>query len=514
MAQDADIRLSREHRIHKSRAERQALNITCVQGGDAYIDQRLSRLPYESEASWSGAVAGASWASKSKLPTAGPHGDRIGRKGRAYNVNYAGRIAQKINQYVFATTPKRENINDDFSIDASRTGRSIDDVMREVSTLLTCSGWCWIGIDRGGITAPIQAPPRSMLAKELSGDRVFWTVWRPDSVVDWHFDQAGKLVWLITEEFWYSNSDPTVKANENKVRTIWQAGGGTRLFVDAEDKEKIAATQEFNLAANIVPFVPVGDIHDGAIQWDDVERIQAAILNLSSVHQENLFQTVYPQLVLPSGMVQDIQQALGCSGEQALEMVRGLAYPILEPSASSGQTRYLIPSASDLAAIPNEMQRLRKELFDVVGMALQNETRQVESAEAKAWDHLDPECVIRDRAILLEEAEARAVALSAQMDTTFADYTPEYARSFDVSNLAEDIAAIMQVGNMELPEEGRKELQRIAVNVLDRKFGIEAARKQEIMDAIDESIEVPMDETPLTLEKDASVNNAAQPPAQ
>ena len=49
--------------------------------------------------------------------------------------------------------------------------------------------------------------------------------------------------------------------------------------------------------------------------FDDVERVLAALLNLDSVHGENLYQTVFPQLVLPDGMLQTVMDALKISGD-------------------------------------------------------------------------------------------------------------------------------------------------------------------------------------------------------
>ena len=103
-----------------------------------------------------------------------------------------------------------------------------------------------------------QPVRRSVAAKEASGDRVFWTVWAPNEVVDWHFDQSGKLIWVITEQSVYDNSDFTQPAGSRQVRTIWQKGGGVRLWLNEKNREKIDLEEPFTTTLDDVGFVPVG----------------------------------------------------------------------------------------------------------------------------------------------------------------------------------------------------------------------------------------------------------------
>ena len=88
MSDNKDPRLARSHIIHANRFKQLRLNQLAVNGGSAYIAQRLSRLPFESDVSWSGISK---------------KGQTDGRQSRAFLINYAARICAKINQYVFLT---------------------------------------------------------------------------------------------------------------------------------------------------------------------------------------------------------------------------------------------------------------------------------------------------------------------------------------------------------------------------------------------------------------------------
>ena len=78
MSENTDPRLSRAHIIHAARAAQIGLNLQAVAGGRPYIAARLSRLPLESDASWSGRNS--------------VKGDQC-RIDRAFLINYASQIA-------------------------------------------------------------------------------------------------------------------------------------------------------------------------------------------------------------------------------------------------------------------------------------------------------------------------------------------------------------------------------------------------------------------------------------
>ena len=62
------------------------------------------------------------------------------RRKRAYYFNYPRKLAGLITQCVFSSGPQRENADIRLAEDFSRTGLRVDEVMRQVSTLLNIYG--------------------------------------------------------------------------------------------------------------------------------------------------------------------------------------------------------------------------------------------------------------------------------------------------------------------------------------------------------------------------------------
>lgn len=473
-----DIRATRRNPILAARQDQLENNLKAIDGGKPYIEARLSRHPCESETSWSGSTAGLINA-----------GGMLGRKDRSFFINYSGRIARKICQLVNAGGVQRDGIGEAFAADTTATGLPIQSFMDRASEFLTAAGWCWIGVDRQAAPTDVAGNviPRSQAAREASGDRVWWTVWRATEVVDWLFDSDGRLVWLITEQSHAITTTPNVEAVPQVVRTIWERGEGVRLYLDPKDRTKIEREVPFKFAGDAVPFTPVG-IPSACPWWfDDVEMVCASLLNLESSHNENLLQTVFPQLVLPSEMVQELMQQPGVTYGQAVAMVRGLNYPILEPAQAKGVTRYLQPSAADMEAIPREIIRRRADLFEIVGMQLRIDTKQVESAEGKRMGLLDVSAVLAQRSVVLQAAETAAVALSKVMDPSFDVYAPVYPTEFDVGDIKGDLDSLLLVNSLDLPEGARREVLKVGIDKLAKLGRIPRARADELKAEADEA---------------------------
>lgn len=469
--------IERRHHVISDRALQLGYNMALMHGGQPYIDSRLTRFPYESEASWSG----------------NPSTGAKGRKDRAFFTNYAGRVVRKITQFAFGGEVSREGIDPEFASDATKTMVPIDGLMQDLSNMLTAARWGWLQVDRGAASVDEQTNtvrPQSVAEREARGDRIFWSLWDPLGVVDWSFNARGDLQWLITEERVLRNDDPFEEATSDWIRTLWLPGKGERWFLD-EAKSKVLRKAPFTLSAPIIPFIPCGRVTRDPWWFDEVEKLQAALLNLESVSHENIFQTVYPQTVLPASIFSEGGGADG-NAKTPGDIVKrvGLKYPIVETAEEKGITRYVMPPADSLKLIPEEIQRRKRELYDVVGMAMSvPESRQVASAEAKRWDHMDPEAVLKERAGQLQTIEAKAIAYSQQLDSTFKPYVPSYPMKFDMSDPKEDFRSLIEVSAIEIPPLARREIQRVAVRLLDKVSPIAPDRMKLILDEIDSSDE-------------------------
>lgn len=450
---------SRFHAYHAARSSQLGINSLGYHGGKAYIDGRLSRFPAESDLDWLGDATKG-------IP---------GRRDRAVLINHLGRITDKLNQYTFQTQPTREGADPSFLVDATATGVSLDALMETVSRHVSLHRWAWILVDRPG--APVGADGKhetqTVADKAANGDRVYWSALEAGQVVDWRFGVGGRLLWIITEETVYQQGDVTEAARMVTRRVLWQPGKRTTY-----SKENATQLEAVDTGFAEVPVIAVGEPSPLPHWADDVERIQRSIMDLQSAYDAALFDSVYAQRVLPADALETLMRLRPDTPfDAAVGLTLSQKIPILESQQSQGISRFIQPTR-DMEIIRAEMDARVKDLRETVGLALQQESKDIASGEALAWMHLDPEAALRARARMLEEAETKAVAMSKRVDGTFTAYEPKYARKFDVSDFRADIDAIIAIKGTDLPDTAARKLtlaliRRAASGLRDVNFSPE-----------------------------------------
>lgn len=469
-----------------TRLENLRINLLAHAGGDPYIAERLSRWPSESDVDFHGCAGRDSNAYR--FTDAGSTATS-GRLARAFLNNYARRIVEKINQYVFQTSATRAGIDPTWAMDVTRTGMSLNQFMSSVSSLLTVCRWCWIGIDR-----PPTQGVRSKAQVESSGDRVYWQLYNPTEVVDWRFDARGQLQWILIERDEYDNSDPRAEATQSTVRYLYEPGGYTRMVFD-DKKEAFTSTDSGRVGFAGIPFTLVGMPSADPWWFDDVERIQRSIMDLHSSLDTSIFKTIYPVMVVSEGFASSIKNskivATNDDESAASNLARqkiGTGNPIVESAEESGITRWLTGTASDLPFIRTEIDRRQGDLYDIVGLAMNTpESRQVASAESKQWDHLDTEAVLAERATVLEEAETKCIEMSIKIGgPIFTPYHADYAKKFDITDFASDIQSITTAtAGLDMPRAAEKMLLKSALRSSAKRFNVPNVELDAALKAVD-----------------------------
>ena len=456
-----DIIANRKHRIIDSRMEKLDLNLLALKGGRPYIDRRLTRFPGESSIDWSGT---ASEQMKTRFESTGVR--VAGRKHRAYLVNHAARIAEKIRQYVFAKPPNRNQKNQELVMDITRRGDSLNAFMGDVLGMLVAVKWCWIGID-----APQVEGELSKAAADAEKVRPYWNLYSPLEVVDWHFDAKGELTWLLTEGTAWDNTNPLAESHERTIRRLWTPGEVTEFEIEhgkgGTASEVKGQPVSIPIKFDKIPFVLCGEVSGDPHWYDDVEDVQRAILDMESMLDTMFSKAVFAQMVLPKSLVDEIAgENQGADIGKKVAAIVGLSNAICESENDKGITRYIGPPSGSVTAHQTELERKRAVLFDTVGLHLGFTKNFSESADAKQYDHLDPQAVLRNYAQQIAEAETKAWKLTHEWDETYDVVEPEYADKFRVSNIYEDFKSIVLAAGMDLPDSARRIVARAALDGL------------------------------------------------
>ena len=465
---DLPIELKRVHSTYEKREEQIEINLLAVTGGSEYVHRRLTRFSGESNIDWRGGQRA--------------DGGKVeGRKQQSHCFPYAGRIINKISQHVFSTAPTRDNCPANILNDASADGSCLNDIMRQANDYVTACGWCWIGIDAPSVTEQISEAQK--VERKI---RPYMQVYSPLSVVDWKFDSIGDLEWLITES--EECESFSIGQNEMKyeLRRIWTKGMVRTVKIAENERGKKTVISDFETTITYqgIPFILVGNISAGGYAFDDIESVNRSIMDLESVNRANFFKRCYPQLVIPVSCIENVSDAYGTTGAQAAELIVGMNYPILI-SKDDPAPFYLTPSASDMGALRTELEKLKSNMFEAVGLMLQNESRQVASAESKAWDYLDVAMVMRSRAAILEDAENKAAKIMNRWDSSIPAWVSSYNRQFDIGDFSQEMNALIMAVNTSMPDELYRLILSKILDRLDRVgASVTSEQRKEIEDAI------------------------------
>ncbi len=469
---------TRKHLYFGKRATQMRRNRLAVLGGRDYVDARLWRAPNETDAQWLGDADDGI----------------VGRRERTALVNDAQRIASKIQQYIFKKPIDRKGADKTFLANVSGE-QGVTEFMKSVCNAITTQGWCWLQADR----APYALDETGTVVPRTLADRapVRWRLWEAVDVPDWSMDSSGVLQWLVTRSVAYLNDNPYKEAKVVNISTLYRLVDGRVCVTEEADKEGSGLdlrTDAEVVGLDRIPFILVGKPSPDAWWFDDVEMLQAQALNLDSNHFETLIETLYPQLIAPMSLLNTLDVNLSLekmSGKEIIalqrELIKGRKNPFYENAEDRGVTRYLIPPSDGMKLLPDECARKRNLLFDMAGLALFNrETRQVQTAEAKAFDQMDTNATLGNRALMLQDAEKRLVALSRYFDPSFKEYEPVYPVKFDVIDAAAMSQAVETVVNLPQVTLGmRKICLRSGLKLLQDMGAVEDADFEETMREID-----------------------------
>ena len=458
----------RKNPVYRARERQLMINLLGLAGGRPYVNARLSRYSAESEIDWIGG----------RRPDGGC---ATGRLQQTHAFPYLGRIAAKTNQYVFQTDPTREGANVDVLKDITRDGRSVNDIMKLASDIAFACKWCWIKVDapkpkEGGKQFTVKE-------KEALNIRPFWSILTPLDVLDWRFDERGKLTWIKYRSVEYDDSSPTSQPVTVPVVILWELGKITKYRRGKNTgartniiSEEIPVTLETE-----IPFVLVGDIDAKPIAFDDLESINRTIMDLGSVDRANFFNNSYPQLVIPDGLIQRMVASQFVSSPlEAAALVIGRKFPI-QQAKDDADPKYLMPDASAMAGGTEKISTMKRELFEVVGLALSPDSKQVASAAAKEWDNLDVSAVIAERAEMLEDAENKAVKISKAWDKDFGEWTAVYNREFDVTDFKAQMESLILAGQIDGPDSYQRLIRAKVVEAIERDG---SRSPQEVIDEV------------------------------
>jgi hypothetical protein len=158
---------------------------------------------------------------------------------------------------------------------------------------------------------------------------------------------------------------------------------------------------------------------------------------------------------------------------------------IWESNEEKGISRYISPSGIETQAIRSENLHLKKELFDVIGLAVQKESAAEQTAESKAWDYQNVKQFLVSRADILEQTELLAWELIHCWDRGVEVPEVIYNRDFAVADLKDSVETLLGLEQLGMSSEFQREIARSGVVLLEKINRITPSVRRKILEEID-----------------------------
>lgn len=409
------------------------------------------------------------------------------RRRRAYYFNYPRKIARLITQYVLSEEPRRRNAAPELEEDFSRSGLRTNEVMRQFSTMLNVYGEAWLLVDMPEFSGEID--PERQKRERI---RPYALALSPLAVVDWSYGEDGALAWAVVAENGTYSPNPFLPPVRFSRRRLWTRDGWF-LFERENETGMIFLKDSAAHKLGRVPLIR-GIESDGfgmdANHWfEDAVRISDAILNNESEAQMNAVKQMFGLLVISESFARSARANTPDSSSEPgggkFSHILARSAAIWESNEEKGISRYISPSGIETQAIRAENLNLKKELFDVIGLAVQKDSAAEQTAESKAWDHQNVKQFLVSRADILEQTEQMAWGLMHCWDRSVEVPEIVYNRDFAVTELKSSVEALLGLEQISRSGEFSKEIARSAVGLLEKVNRISPAARRKILEEID-----------------------------
>lgn len=383
------------------------------------------------------------------------------RKRRAYYFNYPRTIARRITQYALGVPPRRMEADLALVEDWNRAGMRTNEVMRQLSTMLTVYGKVWVLVDAPSFSGTVDR--KQAAAGKL---RPYVRLLSPLDVTDWSWGRDGKLEWAVVREDFYENSDP-FRAGEKVECIKLFTPGSWRLF--SRRGGVISEIGCGKLPEGEIPLFSVQEsdsMGPGAGHWfEDAVRISEAIFNNESESQMNMVKQMFGLLVVSESFARG---ALPRNREENVNFAATVARSaaVIESVEEKGISRYITPSGVPGTLLRQENQALKRELFDLAGLMLPCESREAQTAESKSWDFRNASQFLAARVDLLEQSEVRAWEFLHLFDPAIPVPRVAYNRDFTVKEIDKSIAGLLQLSELPSGAAYKQSISRAAVELL------------------------------------------------
>ncbi|WP_051258865.1 hypothetical protein [Chitinibacter tainanensis] len=418
------------------------------------------------------------------------------RIARAYRFNHTKEVSDLVNKYLFKKLPERATDAPEFvkafwkSVNGS--GLGIDEFMRQGSLLSSIGGRVAIVVDsRVGAETP---KPANLAEEKQLGNTVYAYFVSVEDILDFAWDEAGELSWVLLREHGRDDADPFTSSGLVHERfRLWTKNNW--YLIKPELDSKGAPTGNFTVdggevSIGKVPVVFLDHMISHVRSYsspgliDDIAYLDRAVANYLSNLDAIIQDQTFSQLVMPA-------QGLLPGDEGYSKLVdAGTKRVFTYDGEHGGEPKYISPDAKQANVILDVISKIINEIYHSVGLAGERTKSDNSmgidnsSGVAKAFDFERVNALLVSKADALELAENQICRLvSAYHSKEVSENLVTYPETFDTRGLVDELDIATRLQDLDAPDELRRhQLERLVDKLYPQ---LSVVKRKKIIDAIE-----------------------------
>ncbi len=375
---------------------------------------------------------------------------------------YARRILIAFANYATRVNPERTgDVNfTDFLTDVDGKKTPMSSFVRYCLIMNACLGEFNVLVDMPRVDG--DNPPASKADEESRGIRPYCIPLMPHDIVDWSIGSDGLYEWVLIENRRIINKATEDKSEEELTRIYWDS----QQFIVYKKQDShwdMIDSQPHPVGRVPILHIIYEDIDNDPLtpeSWFyDLADMNRLIYNLDSIDVENFVNQCHGQWILPG-------RTLGNSENEEVKKT-STSEAWQETPEEAQISRYIQPSGIEHDKIESKILNLRYEMYRIAGLQHRTDSKDAESAEAKAFDFSEVNQFLKAFANTGSMIEQELTELAARWMGGNEGITSKYPTDFSVKDIEKTIAGILDLKSIGWNSEtGRKEALKEAYRAI------------------------------------------------
>jgi len=383
---------------------------------------------------------------------------------RAYYLNFCETIPSIYNNFIFKEKIQRPHDEKlvDFRMDTDGRGTNVSDFIARIGFLSKVFGAMHCLVDMPELSEEEAYTRRFVKENKI---QPYCKMIYPSQLKDWSVDNQGNFRWVVIEQDYSRDSDPTLERENEKSYLLvtleeWRYEAEDGSLFKFEDGKS-------NKGPNKVGMIPIitlynKDVDDnrvGESMLKDIVYINRIILNWCSCLDEMIERQTFSQLIIPD------DGTLADENEQGGDPLRklGTAHAWTFNANSTHPPAFISPDTKNIQTVWKLVVDHIKEIYRLAGLIGTSEDLSASrSGRAAQMGFLGVNSALADTAKKYQqfEADVSRLALIFQGDSPEAFKEIKYPDTFDLQSLADEVDAFFKVMEKNMSETLNKEMMK------------------------------------------------------